>query len=40
LCVAIALYIRLRHHLQKAHASHEGTVAEVERERQPNSIER
>ncbi len=39
LCVAIALYIRLRRHLQKAHASHEGTVAEVERERQPNSIE-
>jgi hypothetical protein len=39
-CVAIALYIRLRRHLQKAHASHEGTVNEVEHERQPNSIER
>jgi hypothetical protein len=38
-CVAIALYVRLRRHLQKTHASHEGTVAEVERERQPNSIE-
>jgi hypothetical protein len=38
-CVAIALYIRLRRHLQKTHASHEGTLAEVERERQTNSIE-
>ncbi len=26
-CVAIALYMRLRRHLQAAHASHEGTEA-------------
>jgi membrane protein required for beta-lactamase induction len=38
-CVAIALYVRLRRHLQKAHASHEGTLSEVEQERQPDSIE-
>jgi len=38
-CVAIALYVRLRRHLQKAHASHDGNLTEVERERQPNSIE-
>jgi hypothetical protein len=25
-CVVIALYVRLRKHLQKAHTSHEGTV--------------
>jgi hypothetical protein len=28
-CVAIALYIHLRRHLQKAHASHEGTLTDV-----------
>jgi hypothetical protein len=39
-CVAIALYIRLRHHLQRNHASHDGTLSEVERERQKDSIER
>jgi hypothetical protein len=38
-CVAIALYVHLRRHLQKAHASHEGTLSEVEQERQPDSIE-
>ncbi|MGC1453351.1 MAG: hypothetical protein WA830_25240 [Candidatus Sulfotelmatobacter sp.] len=38
-CVAIALYVHLRRHLQKAHASHEGTLSEVEHERQPDSIE-
>jgi hypothetical protein len=32
-CVAIALYVHLRRHLQKAHASHEGTLSEVKRER-------
>ena len=37
-CVAIALYVHLRRHLQKAHASHEGTLSEVERERQPDRI--
>ncbi len=39
-CVAIALYVHLRRHLQKAHASHEGALNEVKRERQPGSIER
>jgi hypothetical protein len=38
-CVAIALFVHLRQHLQKAHAAHEGTLSEVERERQPDSIE-
>jgi hypothetical protein len=38
-CVAIALYMRLRRHLQRTHAAHEGPLSEVERERQPNSIE-
>jgi len=36
-CVAIALYVHLRRHLQKAHASQEGTLHEVKR--QPDSIE-
>jgi len=39
-CVAIALYVRLRRHLQKTHAAQEGTLSEVERERQTDSIER
>jgi hypothetical protein len=39
-CVAIALYVHLRRHLQKAHASHEEPLREVERSRQPDSIER
>ena len=39
-CVAIALYVHLRRHLQKAHAPHEGSLTEVKRERQPDSIER
>ena len=30
-CVAIALYVRLRRHLQKAHASHDGTIGDVKR---------
>jgi uncharacterized membrane protein len=38
-CVAIALYMRLRRHLRIAHASQEGTASEVERERQSDSIE-
>ncbi len=33
-CVAIALYVRLRRHLQKAHASHDAPLSEVERPRQ------
>ena len=28
-CVAIALYIRLRRHLQKASPAHEGTASEA-----------
>ena len=39
-CVAIALYVHLRHHLQKQLASHEGALTEVERPRQPDSVER
>lgn len=37
-CVAIALYIHLRRHLQKAHAPHEETLTEVER--QTDNVER
>lgn len=37
-CVAIALYVHLRHHLQKTHHSHEETP--IESHRQTNSIER
>ena len=35
-CVAIALYVRLRRHLRQAHASQEGIVAE-ERGHQPGN---
>jgi hypothetical protein len=38
-CVAIALYMRLRRHLQAAHAARDGSFTEVERERQPNDSE-
>ena len=38
-CVAIALYVRLRGHLQKAHAAHDGPVGEAVRERPTDSIE-
>ncbi len=37
--VAIALYMRLRRHLQAAHAAREGISSEVEGERQPGDIE-
>ncbi len=37
-CVAIALYMRLRRHLLAAHATHEGLPSEV-RERQSGDIE-
>ncbi len=30
-CVAIALYVRLRHHLQKAHTSQDGTTGDIKR---------
>jgi hypothetical protein len=44
-CVAIAIYMHLRHHLQKAHASHDGpshdgSLTDVKRQRQPDSMER
>lgn len=32
-CVAIALYVHLRRHLQKAHALHDEPAHEVERPR-------
>jgi uncharacterized membrane protein len=39
-CVAIALYVRLRRHLQAAHAAQEGLPGETERERRSGGIER
>jgi hypothetical protein len=39
-CVAIALYVRLRHHLQKAHTSPDGALSEAEHERQTDSMKR
>jgi len=39
-CVAIALYVHLRHHLQKAHASHDGALPAVDRPGQPDGIKR
>jgi hypothetical protein len=38
-CVAIALYMRLRRHLQKAHASHDDSLSPAERERHTDRIE-
>jgi hypothetical protein len=38
-CVAIALYVRLRRHLQAAHAAQEGNISEVDRERQSGDLE-
>ena len=38
-CVAIALYMRLRRHLLAAHAAHDGISSEAERERQSGGIE-
>jgi hypothetical protein len=38
-CVAIALYMRLRRHWQAAHAAREGSFSAVERERQSGDIE-
>ena len=39
-CVAIALYMRLRRHLQAAHAAREGSSSEVEGKHQPGDNER
>jgi hypothetical protein len=38
-CVAIALYMRLRRHLQAAHAAREGASSETEREHPSSDIE-
>ena len=38
-CVAIALYVRLRRHLQAAHAAREESASEVEREGRPGDID-
>jgi membrane protein required for beta-lactamase induction len=38
-CVAIALYMRLRRHLQAMHAAREGTSSEVERKHRPGEFE-
>lgn len=32
-CVAIAIFVHLRKHLQKGHASHDGTAGEPDHER-------
>jgi hypothetical protein len=38
-CVAIALYVRLRRHLRAAHAAHNAASGAVELERESESIE-
>jgi hypothetical protein len=38
-CVAIALYVRLRRHLQAAHAAREGSSSEIERQRPGSDVE-
>jgi hypothetical protein len=38
-CVAIALYMRLRRHLQAAHAARAGSSSEVDGERQSGDVE-
>jgi len=39
-CVAILLYMRLRRHLQSAHAAQEGTAGDAQRERQSGDVKR
>lgn len=39
-CVAIALYMRLRRHLQGAHAAQEGSSGDTKRKHQTDEIER
>jgi hypothetical protein len=39
-CVAIALYVRLRKHLQKSHSAHEGIIREGDGGRPADSIDR
>jgi hypothetical protein len=38
-CVAIALYMRLRRHLRATHAAQEASSGETDRERQSGKIE-
>lgn len=38
-CVAIALYMRLRRHLRQAHAAQGSTMTEVDHEHQSGTIE-
>jgi hypothetical protein len=38
-CVAIALYVRLRRHLQAVHAAQDGNANEAQRERQSGDVE-
>jgi len=38
-CVAIAIYLHLRRNLQKAHALHDGSASESDRERPSGTIE-
>ena len=38
-CVAIALYMRLRRHLQAVHAARDGSSGEAKRERQSGDVE-
>jgi membrane protein required for beta-lactamase induction len=38
-CVAIALYVRLRRHLQAVHAARDGTSLEAQRERRSSDID-
>jgi len=38
-CVAIALYVYLRRHLQKAHAAHDGSLSAAQREHQTDHID-
>ena len=38
-CVAIALFVHLRRHLQKTHAEHEEAPSRVQHERQADQVE-
>jgi hypothetical protein len=38
-CVAIALYVRLRHHLQVARAARDASASEVEHKHQAGDLE-
>lgn len=37
-CVAIAIYLHLRRHLQKAHSVHDGAISDSERRHQTNRV--